>query len=56
MWSNSGIPAAVQKLCQNENFGLLTSIFGYNIASFLRIVASPVKQLSYLLELFFGTF
>ena len=42
-----------RKLCPNENFGSLTSIFGVNFTQNLRnIELSQAKRLSYLLELF----
>ena len=47
-----------RKLCPNENFGSLTSIFDVNFTQNLRnIELSQAKRLSYLLELYFvGTF
>ena len=57
MWLNRDFVKSVQKLWQNGNIVSLTSIFGYNFTHFLRNIAfSQVKRLSYLLELFFGTF
>ena len=42
-----------RKLCPNEKFGLLTSIFDVNFTKNLRnIELSQAKRLSYLLELF----
>ena len=41
------------RLCPNENFGSLTSIFDVNFTQNLRnIELSQAKRLSYLLELF----